>query len=455
MIISDRFLKDIAGILRDLSLIQSPYLRKIASWVLDYYEQNGESPKTMIQDIFLHHRTDMEEEIAESIEAVLTHLNDKYLQTDEKFNVNYHYKRSETYLTGRSLLALSSDIKALVAENEMHDAEATIADYKKVGRPSSAGIDILKDVNVINKLFSEEEQTLFKIPGAFGEAIKDVYRGDVIAFGGASKKGKSWYLMEMAKIAMMSGLKVAYFTLEMKEIIMARRIFQNFTGQPKHPMPDGVSMPYFEDDCIKYKFIEKEGMNLKDTKKFQKKFDRQIRTGKFRLYDGSSGGTTVSQICSTLDRDAYFEDFVADVVVIDYADIIEVEYKRGDPREQSTATWISLRRDIAQKRNCLVITASQLGRQAIKNDGGVADIAENIRKFDQMSHFILLNQSPAEKKAQLMRIKVEGRHDEFEVMDEVVCLQCLSVGRPIVGSMWKRNIKNYGDVLESVGGNNE
>lgn len=451
MIVHDQFLKDITVILKDLSYIKSPYLRLIASWVVDYHKTNDTAPKKLIQDIFIHHRNDIDDEYAENIEKVLSHLNTSFIEGGEHFNYDYHYKKAEEYIKSQSLLVLAADINALVAENNINEAEKMVGEYKRIERPAGSGIDVLSDINLIRRMFSEEEQTLFTIPGAFGEAIKDVYRGDVIAIGGASKRGKSWYMWELAKYALLHGLKIAYFTLEMKDIIMARRIYQSFTGQTKHPMLDGIQIPYFtEEGLIEYKFVPKTGMEYTQTVRVQRKLKKQVRQGQLRLYDGSSGGTTVAQICSTLDRDALYDDFIPDVVAIDYADIIEPEYRRGDARIQNTEIWKDIKRDIAQKRNNLVITASQLDRQSINNDGDVSNIAENIRKFDQMSHFIVLNQSKAEKKAQLMRVSVSGRHDEFEVMDEVVCLQCLGIGRPIMGSKWKRDIPNYKEIVDGA-----
>jgi len=47
-----------------------------------------------------------------------------------------------------------------------------------------------------------------------------------------------------------------------------------------------------------------------------------------------------------------------------------------------------------------------------------------------------------------MRVKVEGRHGDFNPLDEVVCLQNLAIGRPVIDSCLLRNITNYEEWIE-------
>jgi hypothetical protein len=143
-----------------------------------------------------------------------------------------------------------------------------------------------------------------------------------------------------------------------------------------------------------------------------------------------------------------------DVIVVDYDALLQNESSfRGDPREGNTQIWKDLKA-LAQDLNMLVITGSQYGRDAISGDSGVENTAENIRKFDYVSHWITINQTPIEKKYGLMRLDVVGRHDEFNSVDKVLCIQALNIGRPIIDARWLTEVGNY-DIIVGKGDKEE
>ena len=453
MIVSTEFIKNIILILKDLSLLQSSYARLIASWCINHYIKYEEAPKELIQDIFNSNKESIQDESdVDIIESVIIHLNEKYIEKESQFNVEYYYNKAENYLKSRSLTILSETIKGYTLQGKVKEAESTIATYNRIEKPMGRGIDLLNDPTIFDKMEKETQNSLFSIPGAFGEAMHDVYRGDVISVGGASKRGKSWIMAEIAKYALFDGLKIAVFTLEMKDTIYAKRIFTNLLGETKKKLDKQIEVPYFIKDgdktIVEYKYVTKEGFNIGRAKRFQQKLKKQVRTGGFKLFDVSSGGTTISEICTTLDNCSYYDGFVPDVVLIDYADIIESDkYAPREELHRINDIWKKMKREIAQKRNCLVITGSQYQREAINNDADISNIAGNIRKFDHVSHWINLNQTKIEKRMGIIRLSVEGRHDDFNSLDEVVCLQCLDIGRPIIDSRWKDEIANYKELV--------
>ncbi len=453
MILDDRFLRDIIPLLKDVTLLQSPHMRLMAEWCIHHFSKFEEAPKEIIQEIFDYKKKNMKPDDVDSIEVVLVHLNKLYIENDNVFNYKYFYDQSKNYLKKRSLLDLVNSIKMEVEDDQILKAEQTLANYSRIEKPTGSGFDVFNDSNFLNTI-GEEMDSLFSVDGgAFGEIIRDVYRGDLMAIGAPMKRGKTWFLMHFALMAALSGLKVVYFSMEMKDKIMANRIYQSILGQSKKQKFD-ISIPYFKNEgdgksvSINYKTIEKKGMSVKDMKRKQRQMRKVVRTGGFRMEDLASDGGNVASINTILDNLEYYNDFVADVVVVDYADILQPEIDSPrDYRNQLNHTWLALKR-MAQKRDVLAITASQMGRATLRNDSDMADIAEDIRKFSHVSHWINLNQTKLEKKAGLMRVKVEGRHDEFNGLDEVVCLQCLSIGRPVMGSAWKHDIVNYDEALE-------
>ena len=71
-----------------------------------------------------------------------------------------------------------------------------------------------------------------------------------------------------------------------------------------------------------------------------------------------SGTKSVRDIDGMIDSWEHFHGFLVDVVVIDYADILAPMSKRTEAREEINDTWQYMNQ-LAQRRNCLVVTATQ------------------------------------------------------------------------------------------------
>jgi hypothetical protein len=130
-----------------------------------------------------------------------------------------------------------------------------------------------------------------------------------------------------------------------------------------------------------------------------------------------------------------FDNFIPDVIIIDYADNLAPENAREEPRHQVNRTWKMLR-GLSQERHCLVVTATQAaGRSYKKNSVEMEDYSEDKRKYAHVTACFGLNQTPEEKRAGLMRIgPIVMREDEFFAEEEVYIGQALRLGRPLLFS---------------------
>lgn len=445
-IISNEFAKQMRSIIK-LDLIKSSYLKQILLWALDYYDQHDKVIEDTIYDVLDGEKENNEDIVNKQIEAALNELNDIFF--GKPFNVEYHTKNSENYLQIQSYIHLKNRLEAAVLNESLEDAQNALNTFKKVEKPIAKGIDILYDDSFIPKIF-EKMDNIINIPGAIGEYIGDIYRGDLVGIGGVMKAGKTWTLMEFAKWSLYSQKNIAYFTVEMKDHLMARRLFQGFCGRNKKTLTNNLSISYYDKETktMRLKFYKpKNAMDEHDVILAQKRLKKRAHGAKFKLYDLSNSGGNVEAISNILDTEEYFTGFIPDVIIVDYADILRPE--RDSPqinRDRLNHTWLNLKW-VAQNRNCAVITASQLGRAGLTRDAGLADISDDIRKFAHVSLWISINKNKEEHALGLIRMKVDGRHEDFSTNDEVVCTQCLTIGKPIIQSVWKNDIINYADYI--------
>jgi hypothetical protein len=164
---------------------------------------------------------------------------------------------------------------------------------------------------------------------------------------------------------------------------------------------------------------------------------RQHSRGKLFLATYANETLSVSEITSRLDEWERAERIKIDVVVIDYADILapDADYSRLEPRHQINKTWQRLRA-MSEKRNCLVVTATQAAASAYdKKTLRMSDFSEDKRKYAHVTALYGLNQTAHEKRMGILRINpIVVRESDYDSSHTVSVLQCLTIGRPIVTS---------------------
>lgn len=449
MIMSDEFLKDIRLIL-DVSLIRSPYARRMMTWCVKYYEKYEEAPKEEMRSIFLSQKEYMDEDESSYMERVF-----ETLPEPKSGNYTYRLDQAETYLKRRKLETLSEQIRGDLEEGDVARAENRVASFERVERPRGEGVDLFEDEDRVGHAIVTMEESMIFVPGVLGEMLGPFYSGDLVAVGGPPKRGKSWWLMFFAMCAVNSRLRVLFVSLEMLERQSIRRFVQMITSSSIRDQ--GLTVASFsEDDNGKFELVQK----MESSEKFTivrwraalKELRRLNRESRLKILSFPQDTLNVEDLELHLENMAYFDGFEPDVIVVDYADIMAPERNASrEYRHRLDQSWKSLR-GLAQKRNCLVFTGTQTDRSTLRRDAGADNVAEDMRKLAHVAKMIGLNQSKQEKKLGVMRLGVwVERHDHSYETDEVVVTQALGIGKPYLDSRWKKDVEGVYDDSGSKG----
>ena len=291
----------------------------------------------------------------------------------------------------------------------------------------------------------------------------------------------SFFLMEMAFRAFMNHKKVVFFSLEMSEKRVEKRLLRRVTAHGKiegeylYPcfdceynqngecariertnkitlLNEAGNKPVFKKD-MKYKtctacrgtsnyrvatwYIIKKREKQSMQKSVRKANSLTKMYGdNFRLKSYPAGTANINDLISALDHLEYTENFIPDVIVIDYADILKPEDSRLiDPRAKADSTWIKLK-GMADSRHCLVVTASQGTRKSIdKKSISQTDVAEDIRKLAHLDVMYGLSQTQEEKAESIMRVSILAHRDEdANELQQVICLQQRGLGQVLLDS---------------------
>lgn len=434
LITSEKFCREICPILEP-KLLEIDYARIVAVWIKDYWNEYKTCPEKDIAKLYRSHNEEIKDE--ELKENILTFLNkiDKDYELISNFNVDYCLQQSILYLKRQSLKNLNADVDAFLVTGDVTKAEDAITKYKTIEKSAGEAVSLFHNLELIVDSYSEEKGVLFTLPKAYGKVVGRIHREDFISFLAPMKRGKTWILIDVGVNAVSQGMKVLFVTLEMSENDIVKRFWTSLTGQISEARDD-IDYPYFVEEYGKYRVehrtISRKPISIADVEKRQKNMKRMFRGGDIRVLSVPAYSLTPDALDMKIERMVQQEEFIPDVIIIDYADIM-MPNEKGEYRHQIDGIWKRLRA-LAQKRKCVVFTASQSGRSSIGKDVDSEDIAEDIRKLAHVTSMVSLNQSVDERKEGIIRLKqLAVREGEMEFR-QAVCTQCLAIGRIITDS---------------------
>lgn len=488
MIVSKDYLQEISSFI-DLAYFQNSFAKTVATWCLEFYEQYQKEPFENIQNIYEARLQSLKDEEVEIISKLLSDISERY-EHSQGINVDYLLDQTVQYFKRRELDIVANNIKFLLDKDKIGEAELQIAGFKKPSRLPVVWSNPFDQESVDEVFDDRESDRFFRFPGELGKFIGNIEREWFIAVTGPFKRGKTWMLQEIAITAMLSGLRVAFFSLEMQARRMNRRIYQRLTaagngaGKFVYPCFDCLSnqdgscsltdrqseiqlfnergaKPEFDPNSryipctscrgndsnrfiVDYWFEEIERPSFdpayvtRQMRAFQKQYKHSLRVISYPRF--SANTDDITRDLNLLEKK---DDFVPDVILVDYADILRPE--SGDSAtgiDQVDTTWKCLAR-LAGERHALVVTAAQATREALE----AAQVKQKhtslwIGKLAHVDLMLSLNQTPKEKDDGIMRIGIMAhRHEDFNENACCYVLQNLSLGQVHLDSQIDRGTR--------------
>lgn len=489
-------------------LMQSALSKRISKWCVDYFDRHQEAPNRNIETIFL---TKIKEdrlppELVDEIENdILPDLSEEYVNSPP--NIPYLIEQTRKYLRERSLSEYARTIQTLLDQGESLEAEKLAFEYKPIAIELGDAVDLSSNVALekIEQAFSSEREPLISFPGALGEFWNSqLVRGAFVGLMAPEKRGKTFWLMELAMRAARQGKSVAFFQAgDMTEGQQLRRICiyragksdqEKYCGKILVPVKDCIHNQM--DDCdrterecdhgiwnvqesaamgksLRYKITQEELIErwkqnpeykacyncnefksrkwgtpwLKeiyiksplDVKEAQKSIEDFFikKKRRFRLSSHVNNTLSIREMRTLLDIWQRQDDFIPDVILVDYADLLMEPGKEF--RHAQNEIWKGLR-GLSQERHCLVVTATQADANSYERDRlSLRNFSEDKRKYGHVTAMYGLNQDHEgrEKKLGVMRInELVVREGFFDAGREVHILQNLQIGRPFLTSYW-------------------
>lgn len=457
LITNKQFLASAAPLLTDLRLFEQKFVRQIAGWCLTHFKQYQSAPAKGIRAIYSSWAETQypSEDDADAVRDFLESISEQY-DTDPQINVSHLVDETSNFLTTKKLARLRDEIDTSLMHGRREDALAAVQGFRTVTNSDGMGFAPIRNKEAVCKTYAERQKPLL----AFGEQAGKFFNNGMMPEGligimGPEKRGKTYWCLEFIYRAIRSRKRVAMFEVgDLTEVELKMRLDSRIARLPfwVSEAKGGIQVP-------KNLHWEKGGEGKRvevdfDTEVFptclhdgpmetvwkaHKEFCRLYKiTGnevRFSVHPNSS--INVAGIDRILQRWKYELEWVPDVIIIDYPDILLPEEGNRDFRHQVNDTWKAMRR-LGQEWHALVIAPTQSDAASYEVKTLTAkNFSEDKRKLAHITGMIGLNQTQKEKEKQIIRLNwIRLRGAPFNEYRCLFVSQCLPLGMAMCQAIW-------------------
>lgn len=433
-------------------MFHSKWSNLVGSWCVKHFERYQKAPGRKIEDRFRSWaEKSKDESITNLVEQFLAGLSEEWSSLKRESNSDYVLDVAGRHFALVQMEKLKNDLEDRIADKDPDKAAELLTGYDPVKLGMSEGIDVLHDKEAWKAAYGPHTEPLIEFPGALGEFFGNAFaRHSFVSLEGPEGRGKSYWLQEIAFRAMLQRRKVLFFELgDMTRDQIMERMGCRFAENPL--MPGTVQIPR----RIKMREVEKDGKprRIASVEREPKEFtegmswqmayrackelmEKQIKSrDRYLILHNSAPDMLHCRDIETTLRDLARENWVADVVIVDYSDLLNMSYAKMEGRDCINQTWKHLRK-ISVLYHCLVVTGTQTN--AASNEAWVIrrrHFSEDKRKRAHITAGFGLNQTEDEKDEQVMRLNnLKKRRGPSKESFCVYVAGCLDIANPAVRS---------------------
>lgn len=396
-------------------LFSTRQYRKIAEKAFAHIEQYGKAPGAHMRDL-------LEPDLRRGEEGILLgRILDDIDALAAALQPEYVLEQLDRFVSLRKIAQAVERAADAVAAGDVEGAQEAMhtSDRRPIGSP---GI-WLSDPDQMLGFMREREDDYFTsgIDELDRRGIRPA-RKEVFLFLGSKKVGKTWALIQCARLNLFHRRSVLHLTLEMSEEKTAQRYVQSLFAMTT----DGaatVRVPIFKKDqlgratSIDHDVLNPEHLRPEIRSQVAKRLGGLKGKPRLKIKEFPTSSLTIAQLNAYLDYLDRTEDFRPDLLVLDYAKIMWVDMKNmrlsyGHNMEQL--------RGVAVSRNMAIVTAWQGNRetdQAKTVTSGM--ISEDWSLAGTVDTLVTISRTVSEKQIGLARLLVDAARnaaDKYLVM---------------------------------------
>ncbi len=326
-----QFLQNISDVIV-LEYFESPAHKWIVKTVLEYYAKYNTYPTMEVIRIELKKESNeiLQVSIKEELKQAYTTTPDdiEYVK-EEFFNFCKNQRLKEALLASVDLLTIG----------EFEGIRKMIDDALKAGNSKNIGHEYDKD---IESRFREEEDKKIPFPWKVFNDITDggIGGSNLMLLFAPPGIGKSTVVCNIASHCIKNGYNVVYYTLELDERYVGKKIDSILTG-------------------VEVKMLKHHRKEVESAVKHLK--------GRIIIKEYSPGRASLATIESHLKQLEANSDFIPDLIIIDYPDLLKPRKVRKETKEELDDIYTDLK-GMAKDMKIPVICPSQINRMGAKDE---------------------------------------------------------------------------------------
>lgn len=394
---------------------RSRWSNLIAGWCVVYYERYKAAPGKQVESLFSSWASKSKEEATvDLVETFLSGLSDEYDALRVEANSDFVVDLAGEHFNKIKMERLIRDLEGDVQSGDVSGARERVNSYSHIEVGAGAGIDPMQSEDAVRDAFKKGTEDLIEYPGALGEFLRhQMGRDCFIAFTAPEKRGKSFWLLDVAYRAMVQRRKVAFFDAgdNSQDQVMRRlmaRVTQHpiWPGEVRHPIEIERDEGSKTADVVHRPKVFKRKLTWRRAWRAVERLKRhKIKSEESYLRMSFHPNLTLSirgirEILKGWGR----EGWTPDVLVLDYADIFDMFQAHLESRDQINEVWQQLRR-LSQELHCLVVTATQADADSYKREIiQMGNFSGDKRKNAHPTGIIGINQTLEEKEQGIYRL---------------------------------------------------
>lgn len=426
-------------------LFSDDWANLVGGWCVAYYLKYGKAPRKNIEGLFQSWSEDSADKVTvEVVEKLLTTLSGNYISTAKDINSEYMIDLALEHFNKVQVEKLIDVLQGGLDSGKIDKAYKHATAFGKIELGLSKRTNPLENKETQMQAFTELGKPLFLHKGALANFYEDAFARDTfVSYMGPEKRGKTWFLIDAAWLAMQQGRRVAFFEVgDMSERQINRRFYVRAARRPWKPQtfqcPLSIEHPDNADSLPVIEFEErsyKKWLDPKEAIAACKKIVKKAGKDLLRLWCYPNSTINMAGVLAELKMNER-AGWIPDVVVIDYADLLApMPGFAGDSQDQIDATWKAMR-SLSQQFHCCMITATQSDAASYYAETlDRSHFSRDKRKFAHVTAMIGINQTKAEKKLGLFRLNELVLRESYYEEEKCIWLAgCLAIGNPALRS---------------------
>lgn len=255
------------------------------------------------------------------------------------------------------------------------------------------------------------------------------------------KRGKSWWLVNVGKANLMRRKRVLHITLEMPEEEVAMRYVMAMFALSEGKAST-LRVPAFRSDgnggysSIDFDTISAEELSAKTRPIIAKRLRALKSRARLLIKEFPTASLTIPQLNAYLDALKSTENFVPDLVIVDYPDLMAID---STALRTDTGRLFKELRGLAMMRNIALVGATQGNRDSESAKTlKLKNVAEDWSKIMTADYILTYSRTEQERKIGLARIGVEAARGARDGWSALVT-QSYEIGQFALDSVYMNN----------------